>query len=286
MRGFIACSIIAEYERATGKPCAAQFDLIAGTSVGGIIAALLSIGVPAKDALAFFTVDGPAIFKPRWWTLWGLLAPKYGPDEIERGLQSRLGLKPMSAALTRLLLTSVDARTGDGYFFKSYKCGNSDDGKPDDYMWQACRATSAANTYFPPYKLDNLLLFDGGNIAINPATCALADAVALWGLGEHIRILSVGCGMDQSHIAGDELENAGAIRVALATIKLLFEADSAETDYLLGLVCGKDYCRYQPSLDEPLGMDDATPAGIAKLEKAAVKAVLGFKPTLQAFLAE
>ena len=280
MRGLLPCAILSELERRTGKQCFELFDLVAGTSIGGITASLLAKGVTAADAMKFFPDSGPQIFSSRFWSLGGLWAPKYSGATIESVLQSKLGVLKLYEAKTRLLVTALDSKSGDGHFFKSY-------GKEsDDMMWWAARATSAAQTYFPSFNIRGMELIDGGNVANNPSACALADAVAMWGVGEHIRILSLGCGMDAGDVNRQgSIGNAGAIRVGLATIKLLFEADSSETDYILQLVMGEEYCRFQPKLSQPLALDDASPAGLAKLMVAASKAVADAGPTLDRFLA-
>src|ERR1700747_136493 len=62
LKGALPAAFLAEIEEATGKRIVDHFDLIAGTSTGGIIAIGLGLGVPAAEILAFYRDCGPSIF--------------------------------------------------------------------------------------------------------------------------------------------------------------------------------------------------------------------------------
>ena len=65
MKGYVPCSVLVELEKRMGKPCYEVFDMVSGTSIGGILACLISSGKSASEALEFFTTDGPAIEYPK-----------------------------------------------------------------------------------------------------------------------------------------------------------------------------------------------------------------------------
>jgi len=90
MRGLPEAALLEDMERRTGKRCCEIFDHISGTSIGGIVAALLAVGMPANQAVKFFIQDGPNIFKKHWWRSFGLFCPRYPAAPIERVLQARL----------------------------------------------------------------------------------------------------------------------------------------------------------------------------------------------------
>ena len=62
VKGTFTASFLAELERMTGKRVVDHFDLITGTSTGGIIAIALGLGVGTEAILGFYERDGPAIF--------------------------------------------------------------------------------------------------------------------------------------------------------------------------------------------------------------------------------
>ena len=60
IRGVFPAAFLAKLEEQIGAPIASYFDLIAGTSTGGIIAIGLGLGIPASDILKLYEEQGPA----------------------------------------------------------------------------------------------------------------------------------------------------------------------------------------------------------------------------------
>jgi patatin-like phospholipase/acyl hydrolase len=259
MKGYITCVILAELEKKSQKKCSDIFDLIAGTSIGGIVAALLSCGVSATDALTFFTEDGPNIFKKTFFnTIGGVFGPKYSSSVIEKVLTDKFnGLFPK----TYLLMTSYDLVTQTPHFFKfdteKYPC----------QLWQASRATSSAQIFFPGFKVNiagtDYVFWDGGNVANNPAICAYAECYNLW-KSDPI-ILSIGTGIFKTKLNADSMVNSGFISNAITTVSSLFSAGSEEVDYQLEQFIGNNYIRIQPQLDSDLAMDGVSSDDLKKL---------------------
>src|SRR5690348_18029822 len=109
IRGIIPASILAALERCTGRELHQVFDLIAGTSTGGIIA--LGIGTTANggkpyrpaDLVGLYVANGPAIFKKGMLTrVKSCFGPKYAPDALEQVLQTFFGETQLHSALTPL----------------------------------------------------------------------------------------------------------------------------------------------------------------------------------------
>jgi hypothetical protein len=262
MRGYIPCAILAQLEKQTGKPCHEMFDLIAGTSIGGIVGALLAAGIPAEDALKFFTESGPEIFKRRWWRYFGLFGPRYSGEAIEAVLRSKL----LDAKLkSRLLITSLDLNAQQPYFFKF------NPGQYHEEIWKAARATSSAQIFFPAFKTvladGNHVFWDGGNVANNPALCAYAEAKKLG--AEKVSILSLGCGDSYTPLNLSNMINANAIVNGVTTVSMLFEAGSEEVNYIIGQLKDATYYRYQPELPKALPIDGVSPEDIKNLQAVA-----------------
>lgn len=279
MRGLIPAMILDNWEKRTGKPICEQIDMVYGVSIGGILGLIIGAGLPASQAVDFFAVDGPDIFTGRWGACWGLFGPKYSGSVIEGVLQKRLSTRRMSDAKCVACTYALDIKSGDPVFFKSH-----DPSCNSDFMWQAGRATSAAQTFFPAFVKGKSVMWDGGNLNNNPSIFAYAEAKHLWP-EDNIRILSLGCGMDTGDVIKAPAPYAGAVRAGLATIKLMFEADSAETDYTMRQLIGSEYLRSQPVLPRPLALDDASPQGLSWLKESGQQAVRSTSAMLDAFLA-
>ena len=205
VRGLIPVRVLQALEtrlQALGKsgPVQSYFDLMAGTSAGGLIVAGLTAPKPdgeAGEAAAtldelrnFFEVESRDVFvrdfgaRVRRLILnpLGLFDEAYDARPLEKILRDRLGWSAMSSALTRIVLTAYDITAQEAVFMVG---GPQNDAREDDYViWQAVRATTAAPTYFEPAQVEKLRepasssdeavrsLIDGGVFAADPAIAA------------------------------------------------------------------------------------------------------------------
>lgn len=163
VRGLIPAMVLTEIERRTNQPISESFDLIAGTSTGGILALGLSKadenGKPEFSAEALseiYKINGKNIFPQGTWSsaarhLWigfGISEAIYSHRGLEELLKDKFGDMTLDNALCKLLISTYDIVDGEPVFFKSW----DDDHKPVT-MWDAGRATSAAPTYFEPHQV-------------------------------------------------------------------------------------------------------------------------------------
>jgi hypothetical protein len=280
MKGYVPCAVLVELERRAGKSCSEMFDMVAGTSIGGILACVISTGRSATEALKFFTEDGPKIFgHTQLFGAGGVVKPRYAPEPLEGCLMDRLGAATLSSCKNSLLVPAFDLVSYEPFFFKSSKFDR------DYQLWQVGRATSAAQTYFPAFELGDMILWDGGNVANNPAACAAAEAIKIWGPDEKLRILSLGCGAASSKLPAQKLISAGIAAVGVETLGLLFDANAELPDYILRQFLAEGYYRIQPKFTLPVSIDGADDKSIANLQAEAAKSVEDFGKTIDDFLA-
>lgn len=279
MKGYVPTSVLMALEGKAGKPCSEIFDMVAGTSIGGICASLIAVGKNAGDVLQFFTSDGPKIFgHHQFLSHLGLFRPKYAAGPLEECLKTRFAGARLFDTKKPLIVTAFDLTSYSPVFFKSV-------GSDKNYaLWEICRATSAAQTYFPAFTLDDMVLWDGGNVVNNPAVCAVAEAMKLWP-DERLRVLSLGCGSVSSRLPPHVLINAGLIRVALETLGLLFDANDELPDYILKHVMGAGYFRVSPAPGKTLALDGCSASDLSDLYEVAHKCVQDSAKTLDDFLA-
>lgn len=278
MKGYIPCAVLSTVEARAKQTVPQLFDMVAGTSIGGILACIFATGQTASDALQFFTVDGPNIFgNEQAFGHAGIIKPRYAAQPIESSLFARLGSVTLSAAQKPLLVPAFDLVAYEPYFFKS---PNTDVDYP---LWQVARATSAAQTYFPAYKLDDKVLWDGGNVANNPALCALAEAHRMWP-NETFRILSLGCGASTSRFPASELIDAGIAKVGIETMGLLFDANDTLPDYVLRHLMPNGYFRIEPKANSGLSIDGSDEKALTALRNAANQTTVDNAAVIDAFL--
>src|SRR4051812_44513074 len=123
--GTFSASVLAELEKESGRRIVDHFDLITGTSTGGIIAIALAMGVPAEKILEFYTTRGPKISPPAQrataWirTLSNFFRPKFAPAPLRESIVSVIGEGKLRDAHTRLAIPAYEASPGRVYVFKT-----------------------------------------------------------------------------------------------------------------------------------------------------------------------
>lgn len=206
VRGVFPAAFLASLEDELDAPIGRYFDLISGTSTGGIIAIALAMGVSAKEVLTLYEEKGPGIFdqhqagligwlKRRYrdgkWFLWG---PKYETDALEAAIREVLADRKIGDAQTRLMIPAWNAATRKVYVYKTAHHERlTTDYK--DLAADAALATSAAPTFFREHITANDVgLVDGGLWANNPAGNSIVEAIGVLGWApEDIKLLSVSC---------------------------------------------------------------------------------------------
>jgi uncharacterized protein len=194
IKGVFPAAFLAHIEGTlSGAPVSSFFDLIAGTSTGGIIALALGLGLRAAEVLEFYESYGSAIFphKSPWWVLG---AAKYETEPLRRALDESLGSKRLGDSNRRLLIPSFNATTGRIYIYKTAHHPRLQ----MDFKVPAvdvALATSAAPFFFPPHRSGEEVVFiDGGIWANNPVGLAVTEAISMLGVsGTELDVLSIGC---------------------------------------------------------------------------------------------
>ncbi len=127
-----------------------HFDLIAGTSTGGIIALALGLGMRPKDVVHFYVEQGPSIFQRRrcFARLCSLRSRKYAQEPLKSALHKCTGEKLLGDSKKRLVIPSYNLDKDEVYLFKTphHERLTRDWRVP---MWKVGLATSAAPTYSP-----------------------------------------------------------------------------------------------------------------------------------------
>ena len=300
IRGVIPAMVLAALEERTGRHTAELFDLIAGTSTGGIIALALTVpgaeGKPrwtANDLVDLYFSEGPRIFHhsigKQIESGLGLLDEKYDSTPLDQALKTYLGDAMISEAVTDVLVTSYDLEHRKPFFFKTDRAKVVS--QHDWPMHAAARATSAAPTYFEPEKLtgdgETFALCDGGVFAANPAMCAYAEARRRHPQAK-IRLLSLGTGQLTRPLHYKDVIGWGLIEWARPLFDVVFDGVSDATEYELEqLLPPADYTRFQVELIGPSdSLDDASEPNLEHLEALAKRLIADRAADLERLAAE
>lgn len=152
IRGLYSAAVLAKLEEKCGVNITDHFDLITGTSTGGIIAIGLGLGLRPREIVSFYVNEGPKIFNNHlgWNSILRIFRPKYNVEPLEMALQADncLGDKLFGASKKRLVIPSYNLSNNQVRLFRTpHHASLTTDWKIP--AWKIAMATSAAPTYFP-----------------------------------------------------------------------------------------------------------------------------------------
>jgi uncharacterized protein len=310
IRGVIPGTILMQLEKiiqkmdtkSSGK-LGDYFDLVAGTSTGGILSCLYLMPgddgkakYSAEDAVNLYLKNGHTIFDrtlmEKLSSAGGVIHEKYRADPLSGLLQQYFGEETLDHFIRPSLITSYEITDRKAIFFTST---DAKDGPLFNFkIKDVARATSAAPTYFPPANIQSVLgqsfsLVDGGLYANNPALCAYAEARKTdfpkflndsskpdKPTAKDMIIISLGTGSVKKKYTYHNFEHAGEIKWLEPVIDILMSGNSETVAYQLTQMYGtldkkyqNNYYRIEPGLKEACSeMDIATPQNIDNLYQA------------------
>lgn len=282
IKGIFPATVLTAFERelCDGRSSGDYFDLITGTSTGGIIALGLSAGLPAKEILRLYIDRGAEIFPPKvgilkWWrTLRSLSKYSYEREPLERALRTVFGDMLLGDARRRLCIPSFEGTYGEVVVFKT---PHHPDFRIDwqQSMVSVALATAAAPTFFKTYRSGADVFADGGVWANNPVMIGLVDALSTHDVGRRqVEVLSISCGdLDVPFTRGQNA--AGGIWHWKKIINSAMHLQSLNATGQAGLLIGRDrLIRIEPDEQSArLNMDDFLGA-VAQLPAAADRAAI------------
>jgi len=195
IKGVFPAAFLAEIEDRIGEPIYDYFDLIAGTSTGGILAIGLGLGLTAGELLQLYKEFGARIFQSRVVTsnLRQLLRAKYSLEPLREIVGKAFGGRLLGHSRKRVLVPALDLAAERVYIYKTAHHPRL----INDYKLPAIEvalATVAAPTYFPIHLTGDGAFIDGSLWARNPLALAVVEAIGVldWPR-EDVRVLSLGC---------------------------------------------------------------------------------------------
>lgn len=274
IKGLFSAAFLSKLEEDLNTKIADHFDLIVGTSTGGIIALGLGLGLSTKKLVEFYFNKGPQIFNkfPFWTNIKNLFLAKYSGNVLENIFQEKdcFGDRLLGESNKRLVIPSYNIDTNDVYVFKT---AHHERFKRDYKVeaWKIARATSAAPTFFPiSTNIDSIRLVDGGVWANNPAMVGLFEAIAVLEVPiENVRIFSVG--------TTEELKQSPRILSKLGgwpfwgktAVELIMQSQNVSISAQLKLLLNENFVRVNPKV----------PAGLFGLDKMNMDELFAFAST-------
>ena len=242
--GIGSARALMEFEKDSGKPIINQFDFIAGTSTGGIIAVLLSLGYSAKDIHNLYVEKGSDIFYvPGWMWKMNPFNPKYSTERFEKILDDIVGNKTMKDLKKPTYITTSNIVKNETHVFNR---------KQDIPLKDVILRTTAAPTFFPPQGE----WVDGGIWANDPALVGTLGFKRFKKCElNQLRVLSIGTSGDAPYqkLNTSRMTIAHWIKPLLA---FLLQGTEHATEFFMKQLDLDEYERIDPKFKKDWKMDD------------------------------
>jgi uncharacterized protein len=262
VRGIMTLQLLKKLEAVAGIPCYELFDMVAGTSTGGIIAGLIASGKRVDEIEEQYIKLVKDVFKTRSIIANRFLNPPlYTKGLYRKSLKDLVGnvtLREVSEKTnTDILITAKDISASEETFFTSFRKENDFHGTYKDVLLRGVlEATMSAPTYF--YPLERFT--DGGTTTYNnPAVAAVIEAVCYSGKGRYVSdqltLMSFGTGCNVKFIAPEATRNPVGPDAYFWLNYVMDESGNDASDMQMDLlrsrfVPGLDVRRFQLSFDE------------------------------------
>ena len=306
-RGLYTVKVLAEIEKSLGdnRRIAQCFNLISGTSIGGIIAIAIALEIPAVEIVEKFKLYGTKIFPPRpWFMSWIRKIPCmggthrldflyshrsiYNNDALHSLVSDFFGEKVIGDLDKCLLIPTVNYSTGKPQIFKTphHKNFIKDHSLK---LTDIALATSAAPWYFPTYKIEDVGAYvDGGLYANDPSLLALHEAQHFLNQSiNDINLLSVGTMTTKIARRTDKKLNMGLWHWKDDLFGLVSSAQEQVTNFQLKHILKNQYHKIDSNVSaanaEIIGLDKAGDDAIEILESEGYSAAQYFigQPSLR-----
>lgn len=285
LRGVVPITILKKLEALTGEPVWKNFDLIAGTSTGGLLACALTMPKDRQpqlqsekysldDLMAIYLNRGSEIFPPPnglkriLGSADGAFSPVFSDEGIHKVFTDVCGEARLNEALTPILVSTYDLNNNVPLFFKSRSAKQNPD--QNIRIYDIARATSAGPTYLPAYELTypngndhpKRLCIDGGVFINNPSMAALAE------LSKHhkayhfnendedidydnVYVMSIGTGTYSGKITAEDAKNKGKLFWATRIADVMMRGVNQTTDYAMKeMMTSSNYIRLSIDIKE------------------------------------
>jgi patatin-like phospholipase/acyl hydrolase len=318
IRGIIPGRILVELERIISDKLKAKgedvadvkignyFDLVAGTSTGGILSIILlcpddqgGFRYSAQDALNLYLEHGDKIFAidlfQRMKSVLGFADEKYDNSALTGLLEQYLGATELKDLMKPCLITTYDIENRNSFFFNQMDAAERT--SHNFLAREVAQATSAAPTFFECAQITasdgkKYACVDGGTFANNPALCAYAEVRDKFRdnpKAADMVMLSLGTGYREASYPYEKAKDFGLIGWVKPLLDIMMSGNSETIDYQLGKIfdaVGKrdQYLRVSGEIiNADTSMDNATEDNMKKLIKDAEDIIKANRIELEKF---
>lgn len=244
-RSLYTATVLAELEDKLGRSIASHFDLICGTSAGGMLALGLAAEIPAQELKALFENEGNRIFNSRslckqFLGFW--LTAKHASTGLQEVLTERFQDITIGDLKHRVLIPAVNYSTGRGQFFKTPHHPTFEFDHSMKVV-DVALATAAAPVYFPLARNNRGVFADGGLVGNAPGLFGLHEVKTFLAPDQNvlIRVLAIGTMTIGATVRGGASLDRGFCKWRGGLFDLVISAQESSVDYMLRQSLGANY---------------------------------------------
>ena len=264
-KGLYTAKVLERLEEELKVPIAQKFDLIAGTSIGGIVALALAYEIPCSQIVGFFNKNGKKIFKKRWNLGW---SPKYKNQNLKDALFEIFKDAKIENLKHRVIIPAINYSSGRVQLFKTRHHPSF----ITDYkrsLVDVAMSTAAAPIYFPVYHTGYGDFVDGGLVANHPGFFAILEVKQFLDTEESdISMLHIGT-LSQ-RFTSDGRTNLGLLRWRTKLLNLLFSCQDQSVNQIVQFLLNDRYY----SIDEIITEQQSKKIALDKTDCTAVKILI------------
>lgn len=264
-KGLYTAKVLERLEEELKVPIAQKFDLIAGTSIGGIIALALAYEIPCSQIVGFFNENGKKIFKKR---LNFAIIPKYGKKHLKDALAKIFGDAKIGDLKHRVIIPTINYSSGKVQLFKTRHHSTF----IADYkrsLVDVAMSTAAAPVYFPVYHTGYGDFIDGGLVANHPGFFAILEAKQFLNT-EEADISMLHIGTLSQRFTSDGRTNLGLLRWRTKLLNLLFSCQDQSVNQIVQFLLNDRYY----SIDEIITEQQSKKIALDKTDYTARKILI------------
>lgn len=250
IRGLYTASFLARIEELTSKRFIDHFDLIVGTSTGGLIALTIGLNQQLVSIRDFYKDNGSILFPcgriQRTWLFYKqTVYPKHKDSILRELIQKRIGNETLLSHSKRpLVINAYHAAGGKPVCFKTrhHSAFEIDHKKK---AWEIAMATSAAPVFYRAFQAeDGTDYIDGGIWANCPVLVGAIEAIHRFNrTRDQIEILSVGTTRSPFHLPHGARSGGAWKNISMknrAVVNMMMEANRAASMYMAKHLIGSD----------------------------------------------
>lgn len=223
VRGIVQAYMLSKIQKELNKPLWGKFDLIVGTSTGGLEALLIGAGFTGEQILEFYINESQNIFDKNTFSFDGVTKQRFSSKKFQKIANKVFGDLRLKDLKTKVVVPTYCLELGKHVIHRSY-----DSESNTALCSDLAVAISSAPTYFNPKNIQKISHIDGGIFMNNPATEAAITGIDLY--GNDFKLLALGNGNPLLSISGEQATNASILFWFPIVLEIIFDAVSAFYD--------------------------------------------------------